>query len=101
MLCVLRRPSSAPQTTSFQGNSQAATDFFELSEGLKRFQMTHQGSGHFGVTLLNKDGSRIGMESLLANEVGAFDGSKAARIPRNDIYLLQVSADGPWTVQIE
>jgi hypothetical protein len=95
------RPSSAPQTTSFQGNSQAATDFFELSEGLKRFQMTHQGSGHFGVTLLNKDGSRIGMKSLLANEVGPFDGSKAARIRRNDLYLLQVSADGPWTVQIE
>jgi len=95
------RPTSAPQITSFQGNSQAATDFFQLSEGLKRFQMTHQGGGHFSVTLLTKDGSRIGMKSLLANEVSAFDGSKAVRIPKNDIYLLQVSADGPWTIQIE
>ena len=51
--------------------------------------MTHQGNGHFGVTLLNKDGSRIGMESLLANEVGSFNGSKAVRIPREDVYLLQ------------
>jgi hypothetical protein len=31
--------------------------------------MTHQGNGHFSVTLLTKDGSRIGMESLLANQV--------------------------------
>ncbi len=95
------RPSSAPQTTSFRGNSQVATDFFELSKGLKRFQMSHQGSGHFSVTLLNKDGSRIGRKSLLANEVGPFDGSKTARIRRNDIYLLQVYADGPWAIQIE
>jgi len=95
------RPSDAPQTSSFQGNSQTASDFFQRSEGLKRFAMTHQGSGHFGVTLLNKDGSRIGMESLLANEVGPFNSSKAVRIPREDVYLLQVSADGPWSVQVE
>jgi hypothetical protein len=69
------RPSSAPQTTSFDGNGQAATEFFELSRGLKIFFMTHQGSGHFGVHLLDKDGSRVGIDSLLANEVGPFDGS--------------------------
>jgi hypothetical protein len=95
------RPSSAPETSRFDGNSQAATDFFELSQGLKTFYMTHQGSGHFGVHLRNKDGSRLGMESLLANDVGAFDGSKAVRIPKEDIYLLQVDADGPWTIQVE
>jgi len=95
------RPSDAPQTSSFQGNSQTASDFFQLSEGLKRFAMTHQGSGHFGVTLLNKNGSRIGMESLLANDAGPFNGSKAVRVPREDVYLLQVSADGPWSVQVE
>jgi hypothetical protein len=95
------RPTSASQPTSFDGNSQAATDFFKLSRGLKTFYMTHQGSGHFGVHLLNKDGARVGMESLLANDVGPFDGSKAVRIPKEDIYLLQVEADGPWTIQVE
>ena len=77
------------------------TDFFELSQGLKTFSMTHQGSGHFSVHLLGKDGSRVGVDSLLANEVGSFDGSKAVRIPKEDIYLLQVEADGPWTIQVE
>jgi hypothetical protein len=95
------RPSSASETTRFDGNSQAATEFFALSRGLKTFYMTHQGSGHFSVHLLNKDGSRLGMESLLANDVGAFDGSKAVRISKDDIYLLQVDADGPWTIRVE
>jgi hypothetical protein len=72
------------------------SDFFQLFEGLKRFAMTHQGNGHFSVTLLTKDGSRIGMESLLANQVGSFDGSQEVRIPREDVYLLQVNADRPW-----
>jgi hypothetical protein len=40
------------------------------------------------------------MDSLLANEIGAFDGSKAVRIPKDDIYLLQVDAAGPWTIQV-
>ncbi len=92
------RPSSAPETTSFSGTGQTATDFFELPRGLKTFRITHQGSEYFGVTLLDKDGKQV---DLLANEVGAFDGSKATRIPKDDIYLLQVNADGPWTVQVQ
>lgn len=94
------RPSSASQTTNFTGNSQAATDFFQLSEGLKTFEMTHQGGGHFSVALLDANGAQAaGMDSLVANDVGPFDGSKAVRVPKGGIYLLQVDADGPWSVQ--
>ena len=99
------RPSSALQTTNFTGNSQSATDFFQLSQGLKTFNMTHEGNGNFSVTLLDKNGRRAGgmggLESLLVNEIGSFDGSKAVRIPEEGIYLLQVQADGPWSIQIE
>jgi len=99
------RPSSAPQTTTFTGTSQSATDFFELSQGLKTFNMTHQGNGNFSVTLLDKNGRRAGgmggLESLLVNEIGSFDGSKAVRISEEGIYLLQVHADGSWSIQIE
>jgi len=41
----------------------------------------------------------MGMESLSANEVGPFDGSKTVRI-KNYIYLLEIHADGPWTLQM-
>lgn len=96
------RPYSAPQITNFQGNYQTATEFFQLSQGLKRFEMTHQGKGHFSVTLLKKEGSRLGgIKGLLANKVGPFAGSKAVHIPREDVYLLQVNANGPWSVRVK
>lgn len=94
------RPSTAPQTTSFSGNTKTATDFFELSQGLHKFTMTHQGSRNFSVKVLDKNGASAGLDSLLANEIGPFNGSKAFRASKDDIYLLQVDADGPWTIQV-
>ena len=94
------RPSSAPQTTSFSGNSQSATDLFELSKGRKTFSMTHQGDRNFIVNLLDKNGADAGRGALV-NEIGPFNGSKAIQIPQDDIYLLQVQASGPWSITVE
>ena len=94
------RPSSAPQTTSFSGNSQAATDLFELSKGRKTFNMTHQGDRNFIVNLLDKNGADAGRGALV-NDIGPFNGSKAIQVPQDDIYLLQVQASGPWTITVE
>jgi hypothetical protein len=91
--------ASAPQTSSFSGNGKTATEFFELSRGLTRFNMTHQGERNFIVNLLDRNGARVGM--ALTNEIGPFEGSKAVQIPKEDIYLLQVEASGPWTIQGE
>lgn len=95
------RPSSAPQTTSFEGTGKTVTDPFELSSGLKRFELAHQGQGNFIVELLDENGARAGLESLLVNEIGSFEGSKAIRVPEDGIYLLRVEADGPWSSQVE
>jgi hypothetical protein len=38
---------------------------------------------------------------LIANETGPFEGSRAIQVPKDDIYLLQVQADGSWVVQGE
>ncbi len=94
------RPSSALRTTSFSGSSKTATDLFELSRGLKRFNMTHQGSENFIVDLLDENGARVEIAGLV-NEIGPFNGSKAVQVPEDGIYLLQVEADGPWTIQVE
>lgn len=93
------RPSSAPQTTSFNGTGQTATDAFQLSKGLTTFNMTHQGGRNFIVYLVNKDGTRVG--TSLVNEIGPFEGSKAIQVPKDDIYLLDVQADGPWMIQVD
>lgn len=93
------RPNTAPRTTSFNGVGKVATDFFQLSEGLNRVELTHQGSSNFIVKLLDKNGASVGMG--LVNEIGPFEGSKAVQIPKDDIYLLQVEADGPWAIQFK
>ncbi len=62
--------------------------------------MAHDGEKNFTVWLLDKDGERVS-GGLLANEIGSFEGSKAIQVPRDDIYLLQVEADGLWYVEGE
>jgi len=92
------RPSSAPETRGFSGDGTTITDFFQLSGGLTKFNLAHQGSRNFIVNLLDRNGARVGN---LTNEVGSFDGSKAVRVPEDGVYLLQVDANGPWTIQVE
>ncbi len=84
--------------TSFDGVGKVATDFFQLSQGLSRVELMHQGQSNFIVNLLDKNGASVGAN--LVNEIGSFGGSKAVQVPK-DIYLLQVEADGPWTIQFK
>jgi hypothetical protein len=88
--------SSAGITLS--GSGQTATEPFELEYGLAVFRMAHQGNRNFIVWLLDSNGRRV---DLLVNEIGSSSGSKAVQIPRDGTYLLQVEADGPWTVQVD
>ena len=92
------RDTTAPATTSLTGQGQQATALFSLKKGLVTFKMTHEGQSNWAPILLDNNGSRV---ELLANEIGNFDGSKAVRISRDGIYLLDVTADGNWTFTIE
>jgi hypothetical protein len=80
------------------GSGQTATESFELESGLAVFRLAHQGNRNFIVYLLDQNGRRV---DLLVNEIGSSSGSKAVQIPRDGTYLLQVEADGPWTVQVD
>src|SRR5215208_681246 len=93
------RPSSAPATTSFDGSGDAATSLFELSSGLHTINMSHHGERNFIVALLDKNGKAV--DPVVGNEIGVANPSKAVRVPKEDIYLLNVTADGPWTIEIE
>jgi hypothetical protein len=95
------RPTSAPKTGNYTYNTgKTATDFFDLGKGLKRFAMTHEGDRNFMVWLLDKNGAQV-PGGLLANEIGPYEGSRAIQVPKDDIYLLQVEADGIWSVEVE
>jgi len=93
------RPSSAPATTSFEGSGSTATSLFQLSRGLHTLRFTHQGQRNFIVGLLDKSGRVV--DPVVANAIGHSNSSKAVRILKDDIYLLNVTADGPWTAEIQ
>jgi hypothetical protein len=91
-----------PQTkkTTFSGNSQQATQLFELSGGLHRVEMTHQGDANFSVDLLDENGESV-VPMGLVNEIGPFEGSRAMQVPDDGIYLFSTQANSPWTIMVE
>lgn len=80
------------------GQGQKATDSFSLPSGSSIFKMKHTGSSNFSVRLLDDQGELV---DLLVNEIGSFDGQKALGIETAGDYLLDIAADGPWTITIE
>ena len=86
---------SAPATLS--GSSAAASQPLRLVRGLVTIQMHGSGKGNFAVWLLDGE-HRI---DLLANDIGAFDGSTAEHIPADGVYILDVEANGPWTISVD
>lgn len=96
-------PSQTEQITEpvpieLSGTGQKATQKFKLEQGLSEFSMKYRGSSNFIVWLV--DGETGQNVELLANEIGSFDGSKAVGITADGDYILNVQADGPWTVII-
>jgi hypothetical protein len=94
------RVDEAPERRSFSGNSKEATPLFELSGGLHRVEMTHQGDGNFIVDLLDENATSV-VPMGLVNEIGPFEGSRAMQVPNDGIYLFSVEANGPWTIRID
>ena len=93
------RPAEVPARTSFSGQGGAATELFSMNSGLKRINFSHQGEMNFIVTLLDSEGREV--EFALANDIGTVETSTTATIPQDGIYLFQVEADGPWTIDVE
>lgn len=92
------RPLEAPPLpANLSGNGQSVSAFFFAEQGLARFKMTHAGNANWAPILMNADGDRI---ELLANEIGKFEGEKAVRIPLGDIYLIDITANGAWTITV-
>lgn len=93
------RPTTADgKPRTFTGVSQQVSPFFNLDKGLVTFRLKHAGKSNFSVFLMDKNGNKV---DLLVNEIGDFDGSKVIGINRAGIYLLDIYADGEWTISME
>lgn len=93
------RPTSGiqkPTTLTGKGNSVTQFLYFK-KKGLARFNLSHDGADYFGVWLLDSNGNEV---DLLANGIGAFNGSKGVRIPKKGVYLINVEADGNWSISV-
>ncbi|HEX2150097.1 MAG TPA: hypothetical protein VHI31_08015 [Actinomycetota bacterium] len=92
-------PTEAPlPPKKLEGTGAAASDFFSLKAGPARFRLTYNGSSLFAPQLINAaDGTVI---TLLANELSDFRGEKTVEIFADGIYLVDVTAGGPWTIDV-
>ena len=89
-------PLPAPVALALSGRGQQATAKFTLPAGLVVFEMKHDGKSNFIVHLLNDQGQQV--TGSLVNAIGTFDGSKAVQIPKMGTYLLDIAADGNWSI---
>jgi hypothetical protein len=97
---VIEQPlygSGARVPTSFSGRGMTASAPFQVTQqSLVRFQMHHDGSSNFIIWLLDSSGNR---KDLLVNEIGPVDSSKGVS-PAPGVYVMQIEADGNWTVGV-
>lgn len=90
--------ASSPSSFKLEGIGQQSTEYFTLEKGMVNFKLTHQGKSNFAAELYNKDGDYI---DLLVNHIGDFSGSKVVPIKEKKEYIINVTADGLWTITIE
>ena len=90
-------PSPTPEVINLEGHGQQTSSKFDLSPGLAMFKLTHDGDGHFTIVLLDDE---EGYVQLLVETTGAFNGSTAAQIGGAGTYILEITADGNWKVEI-
>ena len=79
------------------GSGMQATSLFVLSEGLWIVKFEHSGDKSFEVVMFDENGE---MASELIQEEGHFSGSRILSIDKEAKFLLQVTADGDWMVDI-
>jgi hypothetical protein len=92
---VVTRETTEPGP--YKGKGDAAISIAVPKSGLNVFKMTYRGNSNYIVKIVSA--SNGGLGALLANEIGNYTGEKAQRIDKGE-YLLNVQAEGDWTLEI-
>ena len=89
---------STPGPT-LSGEGDQATAPFQLQAGLAIFRSVHTGGdSNFFADLVDTNGADV---ALVANGIGDYTAAFAVKIDRAGTYLLNVVADGSWTIKVE
>lgn len=81
---------------SLSGGGDAVSDPIAVPAGLLRFDASFRGTGNFVIWAYDTDGNR----ELIVNEIGAYDGQKLLQLDRDTTMLLEVTANGPWSIDL-
>lgn len=101
--CEATGPVDQPPATAafnvheFSGQGNTASQQFPLVEGLLRCNYSHDGQRNFIVHVLDDQGETA---AYLANEIGPCEGSSANEVRITGEFLLDVMADGNWTITL-
>jgi len=88
--------TGSASTTHLSGYGDDVVSFTASGRGLRIFNMKYTGQHNFAVILKDGSGEYI---SLLANEIGSYSGKKSETLTTGK-YFLDVTASGPWTLDI-
>lgn len=84
------------EALKLSGTGDSATKKFPLESGFVIIEATHQGTRNFALKLLDSNANSV---ELVVNEIGNYSGKKVYAIPAGE-YLYEVTASGPWTIQM-
>ncbi len=87
-------PTPIPEPVDLSGSGQTATDPITLPAPLCVAHFTHKGQSNFAVKVYQGDDW-----DLLINEIGPYDGARP--LAGSQPVILDIDADGAWTVHIE
>ena len=84
-----------PEPQQFNGTGQEVRSGVQIDGGLTVVEATHDGNSNFQVSL-EGDGE---FGTLFINVIGSFDGAQAALVTGGE-YILDVTADGSWEIEL-
>ncbi len=81
----------------FEGTGDTRQSFTVTESGTRVFAMDYQGEQPFTVELRDSQGTIL---EILADEPSRYNGIKASDSLQTGTYYLDVTASGPWTIDI-
>lgn len=94
---VMTPPAPSQSPISLSGHSDSVSPDFSVANGILVAQMSYAAGSNFTVWLKNAASGEN--EDLLANDIGAYRGSRAALVPAGR-YFFDVDASGAWQIKV-
>ena len=90
-------PAVVASEWGLQGSGNETTDPMDLTAGSATVTCTYQGSGDFGLDIVDASGTVV---EQLSSPSGTNCSGMAYDLTKSGTYTLHISADGPWEINV-